>query len=98
MTPQACGRRFRHDPDARSDGPRSRSRVISRVNDDDIGGGFTIVSESDLLIAHEVAKIMDHHRGMGRARTIAPPFGRIPGDGGVALAPLDFSPSLDRSS
>jgi len=68
--------------------------IVAQVNGDVIGAGCNIVFASDLIVAREDARFIDHHLGMGQANPIGPPFGLVPGDGGMALAPLYFSPPL----
>jgi enoyl-CoA hydratase/carnithine racemase len=68
--------------------------IVAQIDGDVIGGGCYIALSADLIVAVEDARFMDHHLGMGQAAPIGPPFGLVPGDGGVALAPLYFTPPL----
>jgi enoyl-CoA hydratase/carnithine racemase len=68
--------------------------IIAQVDGDLIGGGCYIALSADLIVAREDARFGDHHLAMGEFAPIGPPFGLMPGDGGVALAPLYFSPPL----
>lgn len=68
--------------------------IIAQLDGDVIGGGCYIALSADLIVAREDARFVDHHLGMGQAAPMGPPFGLMPGDGGVALAPLYFSPPL----
>jgi enoyl-CoA hydratase len=50
-------------------------------------------------VAREDAKIADMHMGMGEVQLrngtrVGPPYGIVPGDGGVALIPLYMTPPL----
>ncbi|HLY64266.1 MAG TPA: enoyl-CoA hydratase/isomerase family protein [Chloroflexota bacterium] len=68
--------------------------IVAQVNGDVIGLGCSIVLACDLIVAREDAGFLDHHLGMGQSKPIGPPFGLVPGDGGLALAPLYFTPPL----
>jgi enoyl-CoA hydratase len=68
--------------------------IIAQVDGDLIGGGCYIALSADLIVAREDARFLDHHLAMGQAAPAGPPFGLMPGDGGVALAPLYFTPPL----
>jgi enoyl-CoA hydratase/carnithine racemase len=68
--------------------------IIAQIDGDVIGGGCYMALSADLIVAREDARFMDHHLGMGQAEPVGPPFGLVPGDGGVALAPLYFTPPL----
>jgi enoyl-CoA hydratase/carnithine racemase len=68
--------------------------IIAQIDGDVVGGGCYIALSADLIVAREDARFIDHHLGMGQAAPLGPPFGLVPGDGGVALAPLYFTPPL----
>ena len=68
--------------------------IIAQVDGDLIGGGVYLALSSDLIVAREDARFIDHHLGMGQTSPIGPPFGFVPGDGGLSLAPLYFSPPV----
>jgi enoyl-CoA hydratase/carnithine racemase len=68
--------------------------IVAQVDGDLIGGGCYIALSADLIVAREDARFMDHHLAVGEAAPKGPPFGLVPGDGGVALAPLYFTPPL----
>jgi enoyl-CoA hydratase len=68
--------------------------IVAQIDGDVIGGGCYIALSADLIVAREDARFCDHHLAMGQAAPLGPPFGLVPGDGGVALAPLFFSPTL----
>src|SRR6185312_10315262 len=62
--------------------------IVARVNGDAVGTGASVLFNSDLSVAVEDALIVDHHMGMGDHEKWASDFGMVPGDGGLALAPL----------
>ncbi len=73
--------------------------IVCKVNGDAIGFGQSLVFASDLIVAREDARFMDHH--MGGTFVSAYPdgpleggheFSSVPGDGGLALVPLFMSP------
>lgn len=66
--------------------------VIAKVNGDAIGFGQSIVFASDLIVADERSRFVDHHLGMGEVAGAERDWGIGPGDGGVALLPLFLSP------
>jgi enoyl-CoA hydratase/carnithine racemase len=68
--------------------------IVCQVNGNLIGGQCHLALASDLIVAREDALFVDHHLGMGRWEPAGPPFGLVPGDGGVALIPLYFPPPL----
>jgi enoyl-CoA hydratase/carnithine racemase len=68
--------------------------VVARVNGDAIGFGSSLVFASDIIVAREDARIADMHLGMGEVKPVGPPFGIVPGDGGVSLIPLYMPPPL----
>jgi len=68
--------------------------IIAQVDGDLIGGGCYIALSADLIVAREDARFGDHHLAMGQFDPVGPPFGLVPGDGGVSLTPLYFSPPL----
>jgi enoyl-CoA hydratase/carnithine racemase len=49
---------------------------------------------ADIVVAVDDARFMDHHLGMGKGDPYGPPYGFVPGDGGLSLAPLFFSPPV----
>jgi enoyl-CoA hydratase/carnithine racemase len=68
--------------------------IVCQVNGNLIGGQCNVALACDLIVAREDVTFADHHLGMGRWQPDGPPFGLVPGDGGVALAPLYFTPPL----
>ena len=66
--------------------------IVARVNGDAVGTGASVLFNSDLSVAVETAIIADHHMSMGELPKWATAFGMVPGDGGLALAPLHMSP------
>src|SRR6185437_10482062 len=66
----------------------------ARVNGDAVGTGASVLFNSDLSVAVEDALIVDHHMGMGDHEKWASDFGMVPGDGGLALAPLHMPPMM----
>jgi len=67
--------------------------IVARVNGDAIGFGSSLMFASDLIVARRDARIADMHMGMGEVQPYGPPYGIVPGDGGLALVPLHFSPA-----
>lgn len=66
--------------------------VIAKVNGDAIGFGQSLMFASDLIVAVEDARIIDHHLGMGEIEGVGAPYGFVTGDGGSSLLPLYMSP------
>lgn len=74
--------------------------IIAKVNGDAIGFGQSLVFASDIIVASEGAKFMDHHMGgvfsasySGVMKEGGHEFSSVPGDGGAALIPLYMSPA-----
>ncbi len=72
--------------------------VVCRVNGDAIGFGQSMAFASDLVIAVEDARFLDHHMGgtftMDYGRGVEEgghTFSSVPGDGGLALVPVHMS-------
>jgi len=68
--------------------------IVARVNGDAIGLGQSLMFASDIIIAEENAKIVDHHLSMGEIDGMRMEYGIVPGDGGSALLPLFMPPTL----
>ena len=68
--------------------------VVAQVVGDVSGAVCNQVLACDLIVAREDARFLDHHLGMGQSHPIGAPFGLVPGDGGMSLAPLYLSPPL----
>lgn len=68
--------------------------IVARVNGDAIGYGMSLVLASDIIVAREDARIIDHHMGMGEIDDLGATYGFVPGDGGSALVPLYMSPPV----
>lgn len=68
--------------------------IVVQVDGNIIGGGCWIALSGDLIVAREDALFGDHHLAMGAFAPVGPPFGLVPGDGGTALAPLFFAPTI----
>lgn len=68
--------------------------IVARVNGDAVGTGASVLFNSDLSVAVEDAMIVDHHMSMGELDKWGAPFGMVPGDGGLALAPLHMPPMM----
>ena len=73
--------------------------IVAKVNGDAIGFGSSIALACDIIVAAENAKFMDHHMGgifesnyLGKTLQGGHDFSTVPGDGGLALAPLFMSP------
>jgi len=66
--------------------------VVARVNGDAVGTGASVLFNCDLSVAVEDAVIADHHMSMGDLPKWSTNFGMVPGDGGLALAPLHMPP------
>lgn len=68
--------------------------IVGRINGDAVSFGASLMFACDLIVAREDARIVDYHLAMGEAAPYGPRYGIVPGDGGLALAPLFFSPQL----
>lgn len=68
--------------------------IVARVNGDAVGTGASVLFNSDLSVAVEDALIIDHHMAMGEHEKWAADFAMVPGDGGLALAPLHMPPMM----
>ena len=68
--------------------------IVTQLDGDVIGGGCYLALAADFIVARKGSRFMDHHLGMGEAEPFGPPFGFVPGDGGLSLAPLFFSPPI----
>lgn len=68
--------------------------ILARVNGDAIGYGMSLVFASDIIVADEDARIIDHHMGMGEIDGVGATYGFVTGDGGSALVPLYMPPPL----
>lgn len=68
--------------------------VVARVGGDAINVGCSYLLASDIIVADETARVADNHLGMGEVEPWGWRMGTVPGDGGAALAPLHFGPTL----
>lgn len=68
--------------------------IVARVNGDAIGYGMSLALASDIIVAREDARIIDHHMGMGEIEGLGAEYGFVTGDGGSALVPLYMPPPL----
>jgi enoyl-CoA hydratase len=75
--------------------------IVAKVNGDAIGFGSNLVFNSDIIVAREDARIMDHHMNgvftanySGVMKEGGHEFSSVPGDGGAALVPLYMTPPL----
>jgi enoyl-CoA hydratase/carnithine racemase len=73
--------------------------IVAKVNGDAIGFGQSLAFASDIIIAREDARFMDHHMSgvftadySGVTKQGGHDFSSVPGDGGAALIPLYMSP------
>jgi enoyl-CoA hydratase len=66
--------------------------IIAKVNGDAIGFGSSLAFACDLIVAVKTARFADHHLSMGELEGVERSWGVVPGDGGIALAPLVMSP------
>lgn len=73
--------------------------VVAKVNGDAIAFGSSIAFASDIIVAREDAKFMDHHMGgvftsnyRGKTLQGGHEFSSVPGDGGLAMMPLFMTP------
>jgi enoyl-CoA hydratase len=70
--------------------------IVAKVNGHAIGTGQSIMFASDIIVAREDAIIADHHMGpvpIPGGKPVGTPNESVPGDGGVAWAPLYMSPA-----
>lgn len=73
--------------------------IVARLNGDAIGYGQSLMLACDLIVARQDAKVVDIHLGMGEVKPshgqypVGMPYGVVPGDGGLALAPLFMTPT-----
>ncbi len=75
--------------------------IVAKVNGDAIGFGSSLAFASDLIVAREDARFMDHHMGVlfsatygGVAKQGGHDFSTVTGDGGASVVPLFMSPAL----
>jgi enoyl-CoA hydratase len=68
--------------------------VIARVNGEVLGFGPAVMFGCDFVIARKDARVGDTHLALGELEPYGAPFGIVPGDGGMALAPLLFAPTI----
>lgn len=73
--------------------------IVAKVNGDAIGFGQSVAFASDIIVAREDARFMDHHMSgvytanySGVMREGGHEFSSIPGDGAGALIPLFMTP------
>ncbi len=67
--------------------------IVARINGDAIGFGSSLMLACDLIVARSDARIADMHMGMGEVAPYGPPYGIVPGDGGLSLVPLYLTPA-----
>jgi enoyl-CoA hydratase len=67
--------------------------IVARVNGDVIGFGSSLMLACDLIVARRDARVADMHMGMAEVEPYGPPYGIVPGDGGLALVPLYLTPA-----
>jgi enoyl-CoA hydratase len=67
--------------------------IVARINGDAIGFGSSLMFACDLIVARRDARIADMHMGMAEVEPYGPPYGIVPGDGGLSLVPLYLSPA-----
>jgi enoyl-CoA hydratase len=72
--------------------------IVARVNGTVMGFAPAFMFGCDLIIAREDALVGDTHLALAElereGERYGAPFGIVPGDGGMALAPLFFSPPV----
>jgi enoyl-CoA hydratase/carnithine racemase len=66
--------------------------IVARVNGEVLGFGPAVMFGCDFVIARADSKVGDTHLALAELEPYGAPFGIVPGDGGMALAPLFFSP------
>jgi enoyl-CoA hydratase len=67
--------------------------IVARINGDAIGFGSSLMLACDLIVARRDARIADMHMGMAEVEPYGPPYGIVPGDGGLSLVPLYLTPA-----
>jgi enoyl-CoA hydratase/carnithine racemase len=68
--------------------------VIARVNGEVMGFAPAVMFGCDFIIARRDASVGDTHLALAELEPYGAPFGIVPGDGGMALAPLLFAPVI----
>src|SRR4029078_5039976 len=68
--------------------------IIARVNGEVLGVGPAVMFGCDFIVARRDARGGDTHLALAELEPYGAPFGIVPGDGGMALAPLFFSPPV----
>ncbi len=68
--------------------------IIARVNGTVMGFAPAFMFGCDFIIAREDAVVGDTHLALGELEPYGAPFGIVPGDGGMATAPLFFAPPV----
>lgn len=68
--------------------------IVARVNGTVMGFAPAVMFGCDLIVAREDAQVGDTHLALAELEPFGAPFGIVPGDGGMALAPLFFSPPV----
>jgi enoyl-CoA hydratase/carnithine racemase len=68
--------------------------VIARVNGEVLGFAPAVMFGCDFVIARKDARVGDTHLALAELEPYGAPFGIVPGDGGMALAPLFFAPTI----
>jgi len=74
--------------------------IVAKINGDAIGFGSSLAFASDIIIAKEDARFMDHHMGgvfsanyAGITKEGGHDWATVPGDGGAALVPMYMTPA-----
>ena len=74
--------------------------IVAKVSGDAAGFGSSLMFNSDIIVAREDVRIMDHHMSgvftanySGVMKEGGHEFSSIPGDGGVSLVPLFMTPA-----
>lgn len=65
--------------------------IVAKVNGDAISFGQSVAFASDIIVAVEDARFIDHHMALDEVEGYEMEFGLVPGDGGI-LMPLFMSP------
>ena len=68
--------------------------IIARVNGTVMGFAPAVMFGCDFIIAREDAVVGDTHLALGALAPYGAPFGIVPGDGGMATAPLFLAPPI----
>jgi enoyl-CoA hydratase len=68
--------------------------VVARVNGAVMGFAPAVMFGCDFVVAWKDAQVGDTHLALAELEPYGAPFGIVPGDGGMALAPLVFSPTI----